>query len=145
MLNRRWRVSALALGAAACLSAHAEEMPALYNQVAQYKIDMGWDAYLTANYIYWHMSREDFGFYQSNDFTSGYQLGAGFSMAGMDNWEFYSKYTWYRNSRDNRMQKFSYDDIYVTLKRPFYSGKRLVADCLTGFRGLFIDNTLRLL
>ncbi len=117
------------------------QMPAGYSHSAAYMIDSGWDLYLTADYIYWHLNREDYGLNQTNSYKSGFQVGLGLNMAGMDNWDLFAEYTWYRNNRDNDTQKFSYDDLVVTLDRPFYLGKKLTANFACGLRALWIDNT----
>ena len=132
-------ISAFALALPFTLQA---EIPAGYNHSASYEIDMGWNAYLTADYLYWHVSKENFLFYQSNNYQSGYQLGAGFNMRGMDNWEFYGEYTWFHSNRYDLIQEFSYDNAYVTLERPFYFGKQLIANYALGLRGRFMDETV---
>jgi hypothetical protein len=144
MLGKELNISFIILGAMVPFTSQASEKReiALYNHTADYTIDLGWNAYLTANYIYWHVSREDYSFYQSNNYNSGYQLGAGFNMHGMDNWDFYAEYTWYRNNRYHLTQEFSYDNVCSTLDRPFYFGSRLTANLALGLRGLWIDNTL---
>ena len=107
-------------------AASSQQMAAGYNKSAAYMINDGWDVNLTANYIYWHLNRENLDEFENNDYASGFQVGMGFNMAGMDDWSFAGNYTWYRNSNDknsvgesNDYEKYNYDDFVVSLSRPF--------------------------
>jgi hypothetical protein len=117
-----------------------------YNQSASYVIADGWDAYLTADYIYWHLVREGDGVELESSYKSGFQVGLGLAMKGMDDWNMYGEYTWYQNnagddsSSENDRNKFHYNDAFLELQRPFYFGKALTANFGMGLRGLWISD-----
>ena len=123
------------------------ELPAGYNKSASYKLKDSWDLYFTADYICraWIQN-------QGLDLSlpSGV-LGFGFNMRGMDDWNFYTQYTYYRSSgsgsqyadlskvnplvsgslNSHGSASLSFDKLDALLQRPFYFGKKLKANFLT--------------
>ena len=116
------------------------QMSGGYNQSAAYAVDAGWDVFLTADYIYWHLNREGLGIAENESYKSGFQVGLGLNMKGMDNWDAYAMYTWYRNSNDSNSQKYTFDDLSFSFDRPFYFGKQLTANFACGLRALWVSN-----
>jgi hypothetical protein len=96
----------------------AGQLPGAYNQSATYMCDNGWDVYVTGDYLYWKWQQDTFqigtlvsqttgdsdGFgnanavFQDPSYKSGFQVGLGFNMHGMDDWNLYAEYTWYKNT-----------------------------------------------
>jgi hypothetical protein len=96
-------------------------------------------------------------------YASGFQLGAGFNMKGLDAWEFYGEYTWYRNSEKKTATNFinitdplvaisanlsaqfalKYDTADFLIQRPFYFGKKLTANFSTGLKALWMTYTTK--
>jgi hypothetical protein len=95
------------------------QMPGVYEESASYVCDKSWDTFITGNYIYWtwsssalqvgtiitevtdtsvNTSTSDTAIFNTPGYTSGYQMGMGVKMKGMDNWSSYSKYTWYKST-----------------------------------------------
>lgn len=96
------------------------QLPGGFSQSANYVIDNGWDAYFTGNYIYYHLGQEDFGMGElvtstgtgvagalagsgyevalAPSYKSGFQVGLGFDMKGMDDWNLYGEYSWFQDS-----------------------------------------------
>ncbi len=118
----------------------AGQLPGGYNQSANYVIADGYDMYLTADYIYWHLNREADGISEDASYSSGFQVGLGIDMKGMDDWNLEGQYTWYQNSGNHDSHKFSYNDAHLGFSRPFYFGKSLTADFSTALRGLWISD-----
>lgn len=154
----------------------AGQLPGGYNQSADYMCDNGWDVYLTGDYIWWDWVQDNAMSVGFNGLTggslsfdatpanitpgyaSGFQVGMGFNMHGMDDWNFYGEYTWYKNSgsRSNVVDFTSaaglssvdmtasadihikYSNADFLLQRPFYFGKKLTANFYTGLRALWI-------
>ncbi len=152
----------------------AGQLPGAYNQSADYMCDNGWDIFLTGDYIWWNWSQDvgtSVGFngvigsslnvnltpdLVTPGYASGFQVGLGFNMHGMDDWNFYGEYTWYKNSGSksnsvdiandlgsaslsgsgNRHIKYSNADFL--LQRPFYFGKKLTSNFYTGLKALWI-------
>lgn len=100
----------------------AGQLPGAYNQSASYVCDNGWDVFVTADYIWWNWQQDLLqvgtlvtqssglvdGFagdstavFTTPGYASGFQVGLGFNMKGMDDWNLYSEYTWYRNTENN--------------------------------------------
>ena len=93
-------------------------------------------------------------------YASGFQVGLGFNMKGMDDWNFYGEYTWYKNSGSDssviagtiaplsttvdallsRSASIAYNNADFLLQRNFYFGKKLTANFYTGLRALWINN-----
>ncbi len=159
------------------------QIPAGYNASAAYQCENGWDVFVTGDYLYWAWqqdslkvaelvpSEEALGGSQKTMFinpgyASGFQVGLGFNMPGMDNWNLYSKYTWYRNSGSktvandvdhlfiavtplegpsyfydgvfNSKARMHFDAVDLLLKRPFYFGRKLTANFGAGLTALWI-------
>lgn len=100
----------------------AGQLPGAYTQSATYVCDNGWDVFVTADYIWWNWQQDIMqigtlvtqsdgianGFAGNSTavvakpgYSSGFQVGLGFNMQGMDDWNLYSEYTWYRNTANN--------------------------------------------
>ncbi len=107
------------------------QLPGGYDQSATYVCANGWDIFITADYLYWKWQQDSFqigtvvtegtgdlaafqgnshAVYANPGYTSGFQVGAGFNMPGMDNWNLYSEYTWYKNS--------AHEDVSGSLENP---------------------------
>jgi hypothetical protein len=118
------------------------QVPSGYNQSAGYTVDHGFGLHLDASYLYWCFresmlkigtitapaSTEGSQFFysgngqivfQSPSYQSGFQVGMGFAMKGMDDWNFQAEYTWYKNhsSQNTELQNGSFlafsKDIYT--------------------------------
>lgn len=165
----------------------AGQLPAGYNASASYQTVDGWDVYITGDYLYWNWKQDSFKLGDTvmassstsgrNDpivvnpgYASGFQVGLGFNMPGMDDWNLYAEYTWYKNSgslstssdagrvirhRNNNTTALNYfngtatadlhmhfNALDVMLKRPFYFGKKLTASFGAGLSALWITQKL---
>jgi len=154
----------------------AGQLPGGYSQSATYLVDNAWDVFLTADWIYWDWAQDgsmgggfsglsgsslDFELHPNKiypGYTSGFQVGLGFNMHGMDDWNFYGEYTWYQNSGNqtssgslsvidplvstdfdlSRHISLKYSNADFLLARPFYFGKKLTANFYTGLKALWI-------
>ncbi len=98
------------------------QLPSGYNKAASYDCLDPWKLFLTGDYIYWTWQQElmqvgtfmtptAFGssaflngegevVLQTPDYASGFQLGMGCDLRGMDDWNLYSEYTWYKNTNN---------------------------------------------
>jgi hypothetical protein len=95
------------------------QLPAGYNQSASYVCDNKWDVFATGDYLYWAWNQgtvqvgtiitesteittdtiiTDTAIFNNPGYASGFQVGMGFNMKGMDNWNIYSEYSWYKNT-----------------------------------------------
>ena len=138
------------------------QIPGAYSQNAGYVCDGGWDVYVTGDYIYWDWVQDegmsvgftgasvfsgfDFGLEPTTitpGYASGFQVGLWFSMKGMDDWNFYGEYTWYKNQASQSFEavssaktpavtadfagsadiSFAYNNADFLLQRHFYFGK----------------------
>lgn len=129
------------------------QLPGAYNQSATYACDYGWDIYITGDYLYWKWQQDSFqlgtvvkggtdeldpfrgeshSVFQNPGYKSGFQVGVGFNMPGMDNWHLYSEYTWYRNT-DNDTLTGSSDHPFVFSKSRFNAIQGLLSG--TSFSG----------
>ncbi len=153
------------------------QLPGAYSQNAGYFCDDGWDVYVTGDYIYWDWVQDEgmsVGFnglsvFSGFDFNltpttitpgyaSGFQVGLGFNMKGMDDWNFYGEYTWYKNQASESFDavktspaittdfagsadiSFAYNNADFSLQRHFYFGKKLTGNFSTGLRALWINS-----
>jgi len=155
----------------------AGQLPGAYNQSATYMCDNGWDVFVTGDYIWWNWT-QDTGLLDGSGnvsnvgtvlrsnrenmkpgYASGFQVGLGFNMHGMDDWNLYAEYTWYKNSgnslgrtlivddedtvlfatSDSSNARIKYDNLDFLLQRPFYFGKKLTATFATGLKALWIS------
>lgn len=175
-------------------SVRTGQLPAGYNQTANYKLDNAYDVYFTADFIYWNLQQDlarvgnlvqpdssgaiglltgsDSAIFSDTKYTPGFQVGLGFDMKGMDNWNFYAEYTWYQNSVSqtvhadsgetivfsfaddaapmgitnnvatagevSRHAKYHYNNVNLSLQRPFYFGRKLTANFGWGLRALWV-------
>lgn len=165
----------------------AGQLPAGYNASATYQCMDGWDIFITGDYIYWNWKQNSLKrgeyvltstttsgtqtpIYLSPGYASGFQVGMGFNMHGMDDWNLCADYTWYKNS-DNitasndstHVMRFlkpdtgtpiyrngsasidasmNFNEFGLYLKRPFYFGKKLSANFATGLDALWITQSL---
>lgn len=131
-------------------------LPAGYSQSANYKIDDSYDVYFTGDFIYWCLQQDGLVVNSSGGTTTfmdasykpGFQVGLGFNMAGMDDWNMYSEYTWYKNNHTTTAGSSSlkthyvYNNLNVLLQRPFYWGRKLTANFGFGLRALWLTNNL---
>ena len=131
-------------------------LPGAYNQSANYKIDDSYDVYFTGDFIYWCLQQDGViagssggsTVFMDASYKPGFQVGLGFNMAGMDNWNMYSEYTWYKNNHttdtDTGSSKthYVYNNLNVLLQRPFYMGRKLTANFGFGLRALWLTNNL---
>ncbi len=104
--------------------------------------------------------------YINPGYASGFQVGLGFNMPKMDGWNLYADYTWYRNSGSLEVDtdtthvfrfvshitdsllyrkgvvsfdtKMDFNELDLLLKRPFYFGKKLIANFGAGLDALWI-------
>ncbi len=156
----------------------AGQLPGGYNQSATFMCDNGWDVFVTADYIWWDWVQDtnmSLGYTGINgttlsvatnpslmvpSYASGFQVGMGFNMKGMDDWNFYAEYTWYKNSGDNSASSdlavtspaididasasasstIHYNNADFLLQRPFYFGKKLTSNFYAGLKALWINN-----
>lgn len=156
------------------------DLPAAYNASASYQCVDGWDVFITADYIYWNWQQESMqmgvldpedqgaheAVFQYPGYASGFQVGLGFNMPGMDNWNLYSEYTWYKNSNTKSVSstaavplnvlnlhgrtktyvvgtttsevEMQFDALDFLVRRPFYFGKKLTANVSLGLKALWI-------
>ncbi len=167
------------------------QMPAGYNQSASYVVDNSWDMYFTGNFIYWHLDQDQASLgtlikdpstsaavfasgsgekmFVNPSYKPGFQVGMGFDMKGMDDWNLYAEYTWYKNSASNSIDVAS-DDIFamdedvvpvdgrvvlataidanatfhyncadLAMQRNFYWGKKLTSKFGCGLRARWIN------
>ena len=172
------------------------QLPAGYNQSAHYMCEDAWDVSFTADYLYWKLSADmdematlittsssgvaaafnGIGTTVSVDptYKSGFQVGMGLDLKGMDNWNLYGEYTWYQNKthksveaadgqvlvigddlRPARYEVLSVEDLSaryrlhynaadLSIQRSFYNGKKLTADFGVGLRGLWLSQHYKL-
>lgn len=100
------------------------QLPAGYNASASYVCQDPWNLIFTADYIYWKWQQAMMevatlttptasgasGFlngsaeviFQTPSYKSGFQVGLGCDLKGMDDWSLYAEYTWYKNTNDLR-------------------------------------------
>src|SRR3989339_1035972 len=98
------------------------QIPAGYNETASYNCLNPWKLLLTADYIYWSWQQEMMQvgtlieptavgaasflngqgdvILQTPGYASGFQVGLGCNLRGMDDWNVYADYTWYKNTSD---------------------------------------------
>ncbi len=119
------------------------QLPGGYSQSANYVIADGYDMYLSADYIYWHINREGDGLAKDGSYSSGFQVGLGVDMKEMDNWNLAGQYTWFQNSGNDDSHQYSYNDAHLGFCRPFYLGKMLTADFSTSLRGLWVSDQFK--
>ncbi len=173
-------------------------LPGGYNQTANYRIDDSYDVYFTADFIYWNLQQDnlkmgnlieptssgavglltgsDKALFSDTKYKPGFQVGLGFNMKGMDNWNLYGEYTWYQNKVSNTVtadsgqviafpfaqegavtgatgdvvvadsisgsSKYHFNNLNLSLQRPFYFGRKLTANFGWGLRGLWISQNL---
>ena len=167
------------------------DLPAGYNQAANFMCQDAWDLSFTANYLYWKLSADmdqqavlvsststdaDAVFNGTGTavavnptYKSGFQVGMGLALKGMDDWNLYGEYTWYQNKAhhsatagsgqllvlDPSVTPSRYDILTATdlesayrlhynaadlsLQRTFYNGKKLTATFGAGLRGLWLS------
>jgi hypothetical protein len=95
------------------------QLPGGYNETASYLCQDPWKVMLTGDYIYWAWQQEMMAVgtlinpvaqgtaallngqaqvvLQSPGYASGFQLGVGCNLRGMDDWNLFAEYTWYHN------------------------------------------------
>lgn len=173
-------------------------MPGAYSQSANYNLDNSYDVYFTADFIYWNLQQDvarvgnlmdpdssgAIGLldgtcktlFADTSYKPGFQVGLGFNMNGMDGWNLYSEYTWYKNTTSNTTNagsgdviavdladhaapggitdditvatsvsgesKYHFNNLNVSLQRPFYWGRKVTANIGAGLRGLWISQTV---
>jgi len=138
------------------------QLPGGYNETASYVCQDPWDLMLTSDYIYWAWQQEMMSIgtlinpvaqgtaaflngqgqviLQSPGYASGFQLGVGCNLRGMDDWVLFAEYTWYHNSDSMRISP-NFPEIFavspsitrhvegsdpgVLLSRDFYSSANL--------------------
>ncbi|MES2200245.1 MAG: Lpg1974 family pore-forming outer membrane protein [Chlamydiota bacterium] len=131
------------------------QIPAGYNQNAGYSVEDGHDVYFTADYIYWHLSNHvalgtsivapslssaalttgvgnDVGI--SPSYKSGFQVGMGLALKGMDDWNLYGEYTWYENNTSASVE-VAPGDIFIMTAGPLgnqFIPLSVLADSVTG-------------
>lgn len=98
--------------------------------------------------------------YLGSSYKPGFQVGMGFDMAGMDHWNMYSEYTWYQNKHTTSSSgeislgvfgadvivaekasltaDYRYNNLNISLQRPFYLGRKLTMNFGWGLRALWI-------
>ncbi len=174
------------------------DLPGAYNQNASYKLEDSYDVYFTADFIYWNLQQDlvrvgnlmttdsagalgllegtDETVFTDGKYTPGFQVGLGFNMKGMDDWNLYTEYTWYQNTNSRSVNagddqvvglsyaqdgapsgitddivvaesattksKYHYNNLNISLQRPFYFGRKLIANFGAGLRGLWIAQTI---
>ena len=96
------------------------QLPAGYNESASYECQNPWKLDLTGDYIYWawQQAMMEVGtlsqptapgtaglfngvqdvIFQTPGYQSGFQLGLGCVLRGMDDWSLTAEYTWYKNT-----------------------------------------------
>jgi hypothetical protein len=88
------------------------QLPGAYNQSAACNLAEGWDVFVTGSFIYWNAQQEDMdvgirtnaGFtdatqlFAKTAYKPGFKVGLGFDMPGMDYWDLYAEYTWFRST-----------------------------------------------
>ena len=111
------------------------QLPAGYNQSSSFVCQNPWNVFLTADYTYWIWQQELLevatlvtptaagaaGFlngtseviFQTPGYTSGFQVGLGCNLRGVDDWIVYSEYTWYQNS--DSMRTLAGDSQYLAV------------------------------
>ena len=52
--------------------------------------------------------------YINPSYKPGFQVGMGFAMKGMDDWNLYAEYTWYKNTASNSSSAGSGDVIVMS-------------------------------
>ena len=153
-----------------------------YNQSANYTFQNSSDLYFTADFIYWCLEQENVKLgkkvtpgssgalglftgasqtvYLDPTYKPGFQLGMGFDMAGMDDWNLYSQYTWYQNNHTTKASgevvlgvfgsdvviaekasltsHYRLNNLQISLQRPFYSGRKLTMNFGWGLRALWV-------
>ena len=159
------------------------QLQGAYGQSASYNLNNQWDIFLTADFIYWKQSQVLNGAADvatlgtsilnashslelaQPGYKPGFQVGLGFNMKGMDNWNLYSEYTWYQNNSSKTVtagsgevlilmpvgfevitaaektskSKLNYNNLNLSLERPFYWGKKLTSNFGCGLRALWLS------
>jgi len=168
-------------------------LPGAYNEAASYRIEDSYDVYFTADFIYWALQQDGvrvgneltapapgaLGLLNSSDsvvfrnakYKPGFQVGMGFTMKGMDWWNLYAEYTWYKNtdtqsasgtvatpyadhnllpgvgsdivvaSSASSEQTYHFNNVNLQLQRPFYFGRKLTANFGAGLRALWVSDS----
>ncbi len=89
----------------------AEDLQGGYNKSANYLCQDGLNVEMSADFLYWDWQQDflqigtlvdgSFGssksLYLDPNYHPGFQIGVGFNLLGMDDWHFFSEYTWYKN------------------------------------------------
>ena len=110
------------------------QIPGGYNETASYLCENPWKLIFEADYIYWIWQQEMMAVgtlinpvaqgtaaflnaeaevvLQSPGYASGFQLGLGCDLKGMDDWIFFGKYTWYQN-RDTMRTTSSTPEVFA--------------------------------
>lgn len=136
------------------------QLPAGYNQSADYMLNNGWDVYFTGNFVYWHLNvhEEAMGtlitptssssnllvngsgsqVFVTPSYKPGFQVGMGFNMHGMDDWSLYGEYTWYKNSASHSVTPDS-DQEFVLATGPV-SSRLVAASSATGSNTFLYNN-----
>lgn len=167
------------------------ELLAGYNHTANYAVERDCDVNFTADYLYWKLS-EDMSpvaallkvtstgaasifngtgksVSLNPTYKSGFKVGVGLDLKGMDDWNLYAEYTWYQNKTNKSVTadsgellvidpsitpsryasltsteltssfRLHYNDAELSLQRTFYSGKKLTTMFEAGLRGLWVS------
>jgi hypothetical protein len=152
----------------------------------------GWDVRISGKYLYWKWSQDDAvvtalvdqtsgitnGYngntsylFQNPGYTSGFKVGLGFGLAGLDNWDLFSEYSWYRNTNTvsatgtaskalaldgvlgvinpgvyqtgtlTSEAKLGYQTLDFSIRRAAYFGKNFIARLGSGLRAQWISET----
>ncbi|MBX9924398.1 MAG: hypothetical protein K2Y01_09840 [Rhabdochlamydiaceae bacterium] len=110
------------------------QLPGGYNETAAYFSRDPWNVILTADYIYWAWQQEMMAVgtlinpvaqgsaaflngeaqvvLQTPGYASGFQVGVGCNLRGMDDWNLFAEYTWYHNS-DEMHTRPSFPQIFA--------------------------------
>lgn len=149
----------------------------------------GWDIRIWGDYLYWKLSQDSAVVAtqvdqasilngisgnttyvnQNPGYTSGFEVGIGFGLAGLDNWGIDFNYTWYKN--DNTLEvpgtaakalligarnsnaasyqvgtltseaNFGFQTLDFFINRSGYQGKNLVVNLAGGLKALWISET----
>ena len=152
-----------------------DKYPAGYNAPARLEVQNSWDVFFTGSFTYWYVDESGFELaintttatdqsvlYQSNKYSPGFKVGAGFDF-GHDSWVAFAEYTWLRNhstystsatdSADlshgsllsdvdsttlQGKRHVNLDLIDATLSRPLYQGRMLTLSPSCGLRGAWL-------
>ena len=194
MLKKELEVALVVIGAAIPLFVNADSMQKMhpgYNQAANYEIENGVAINITADYLYWKLSEdmspvaallkvttlESSAVFNGTGksvlldptYKTGFQIGAGLGLKGMDDWTLYAEYTWHQNKTDTSVKagsgellvidpsitprrygalvatdldasfRLHYNAVDLSLQRTFYNGKKLTTLFGMGLRGLFVS------